>query len=104
GKRRAGVGERTIGVAPSRWRHRPRPRGLASVGGRDGMSAIDAYLDELFISLRRSNPRDARAFLAEAEAHLRDAAAEGQRQGLSREEAEGAAAPVRARNSVRDRK
>jgi len=37
---------------------------------------IETYLDRLFVELRQSRPRDARWILAEAEAHLRDAANE----------------------------
>jgi hypothetical protein len=43
---------------------------------------IDDYLDNLFLALRKSAPRDARSMLNEAEAHLRDAADEGGRAGL----------------------
>ena len=43
---------------------------------------IERYLDELFVELRASQPRDARALLAETEAHLRDLADAMQRDGL----------------------
>src|SRR5581483_6712557 len=49
---------------------------------------IERYLDDLFLELRASVPRDARAMLSEAEAHLRDVADEAERAGLSRVEAE----------------
>jgi len=52
---------------------------------------IENYLDNLFVELRRSAPRDARSMLNEAEAHLRDAADEAARAGKSPEEAEGEA-------------
>ena len=51
-------------------------------------SPIERYLDELFVALRTNTPRDARSLLTEAEGHLRDAADEAQRTGLSRPEAE----------------
>ncbi len=49
---------------------------------------IDDYLDNLFVELRKSSPRDARSMLNEAEAHLRDSAGEAERAGQSPEEAE----------------
>ena len=51
-------------------------------------SPIEQYLDALFVELRRTAPRDARSLLSETESHLRDAAAEAQRAGLSPAEAE----------------
>jgi hypothetical protein len=44
--------------------------------------AIERYLDELFVALRASQPREARSLLAETEAHLRDMAGAAQRDGL----------------------
>jgi hypothetical protein len=49
---------------------------------------IEEYLDSLFAQLRRSDPRDARFMLSEAEAHLRDAADQAARAGMSPQEAE----------------
>jgi hypothetical protein len=49
---------------------------------------IENYLDNLFVELRRNDPRGARAMLNEAEAHLREAADEAARAGMSPEEAE----------------
>ena len=49
---------------------------------------IDNYLDQLFVQLKRSSPRDARSMLAEAEAHLRDSADEAVRAGMGQEQAE----------------
>jgi hypothetical protein len=43
---------------------------------------IERYLDELFVELRASQPRDARLLLAETEEHLRDLAAAAERDGL----------------------
>ncbi len=40
-------------------------------------------MDDLFVELRRSSPRDARSLLSEAESHLRDAAEEGRHSGMS---------------------
>jgi hypothetical protein len=48
---------------------------------------IDEYLDVLFTRLR-TKPRNARRILAEAEDHLREAAAEGLAAGLSEREAQ----------------
>jgi hypothetical protein len=55
-----------------------------------GPITIDAYLDRLLLELR-GRARDVRRVLAEAEDHLRDAAAEGLAAGLSEAEAERAA-------------
>ena len=49
---------------------------------------IENYLDNLFVELRRNDPRSARSMLHEAEAHLRDAADEAVRAGMSPEDAE----------------
>jgi len=49
---------------------------------------IENYLDNLFVELRRNDPRGARSMLNEAEAHLRDAADEAARAGMCPEEAE----------------
>lgn len=54
-------------------------------------SPIERYLDDLFVELRRTSPRDARYLLSEAETHLRDAAEEANRNGLSQADAELAA-------------
>ena len=43
---------------------------------------IERYLDGFFIALRSHVPREARSLLAETEAHLRDAADAGEREGL----------------------
>jgi hypothetical protein len=43
---------------------------------------IERYLDELFVELRASQPREARSLLAETEEHLRDMADAAQRNGL----------------------
>jgi len=51
-------------------------------------SPIEQYLDALFVELRRTAPRDARSLLSETESHLRDAAAEAQRAGMSPADAE----------------
>jgi hypothetical protein len=51
-------------------------------------SPIENYLDELFVELRASEPREARAMLNEAEAHLQEAAAEAERRGMTRRAAE----------------
>ena len=51
-------------------------------------SPIERYLDDLFVELRRSAPRDARSLLSETETHLRDAAEEAQRSGMSPRAAE----------------
>jgi hypothetical protein len=56
--------------------------------GRSRSFPIDRYLDGLFLEVRRLPARDARGLLAEAEAHLRDAADEAERGGLCREDAE----------------
>jgi HAAS len=56
----------------------------------NGPTTIDAYLDRLLLELR-GRARDVRRVLAEAEDHLRDAAAEGLAAGLSEPEAEAAA-------------
>lgn len=50
--------------------------------------AVEAHLDELFRRLAGHPATAARQLLAEAEAHLRDAAAESEAQGLSRAAAE----------------
>ena len=52
-----------------------------------GPDAIDAYLDRLLVELQGNAP-DVRRVLAEAEQHLRDAAADGIAQGLEAVEAE----------------
>jgi hypothetical protein len=54
-------------------------------------SPIDRYLDQLFVELSATRPRDARHLLAETEAHLRDAAAEEVSGGLDETDAEAAA-------------
>lgn len=54
------------------------------------MEPIEEYLDELYARLGGAT-RDARRVLEESAAHLRDAAGEGERAGLSRVEAEQAA-------------
>ena len=51
-------------------------------------SPIERYLDELFVELRRSSPSDARSLLSETETHLRDAADESARNGMTRSDAE----------------
>ncbi|MDP9072665.1 MAG: hypothetical protein M3N98_00585 [Actinomycetota bacterium] len=51
-------------------------------------SPIERYLDELFAELRHSAPRDARSLLSETETHLRDAAEESVRNGLTPADAE----------------
>jgi hypothetical protein len=51
-------------------------------------SPIERYLDELFAELRRTSPRDARSLLSETESHLRDAAEEAARNGMTPTEAE----------------
>jgi hypothetical protein len=45
-------------------------------------------LDDLFIEVRAASPREARSLLSEAESHLYDAAAEAERRGMSRVDAE----------------
>lgn len=50
-------------------------------------SPVEAYLDQLLVALR-GHPRQIRHQLAEAEAHLRDASAEGVARGLTQDEAE----------------
>ena len=49
---------------------------------------IENYLDNLFVELRRNDPRSARSMLHEAEAHRADAAEEAVRAGMSPEDAE----------------
>jgi hypothetical protein len=51
-------------------------------------SPIDAYLDELFRHVRDLEPAEARRLLSETEAHLRDAADDAERGGMSRDDAE----------------
>ena len=51
-------------------------------------SPIERYLDELFVELRRSSPRDARSLLSETETHLRDTAEESARTGMTPADAE----------------
>jgi hypothetical protein len=51
-------------------------------------SPIERYLDELFAELRRASPRDARSLLSETETHLRDAAEDAARNGMTATEAE----------------
>jgi hypothetical protein len=51
-------------------------------------SPIERYLDDLFVELRPTTPRDARSLLSETESHLRDAAEEAMRNGMSKEDAE----------------
>jgi hypothetical protein len=51
-------------------------------------SPIDQYLDELFVESRRLAARQARALMAETEAHLYDARDEGLAGGLGPEQAE----------------
>lgn len=46
-------------------------------------SPIENYLDDLFVEVRRTSPRDARSLLSEIEAHLHDAADEARRDGMS---------------------
>jgi hypothetical protein len=72
--------------------------------------AIDRYLDELFVELRRSAPRDARSLLSETESHLRDTADASVLAGMAREDAEvdavtrfGAASQLAARDRRRSR-
>ena len=55
------------------------------------MSAIESYLDELFLATRTLPARQARYLLAETEAHLRDAAEAAVASGLSEPAAEQAA-------------
>lgn len=53
------------------------------------MSAVDAYLDELFAAVRdAADPVAARRLLAETEVHLRESAARLRSQGLAAEDAE----------------
>jgi hypothetical protein len=54
-------------------------------------SPIECYLDELVAGLSTRQPRELRHLVAEAEAHLRDGAAEGEAAGLSSHAAELAA-------------
>src|SRR5499427_9592989 len=77
----------------ARGPHRPGPR---RDGGRRGVSRdaadapgdlIEDYLDRLLVSLSGS-PRQVRHSLAEVEAHLRDAEAEGIAAGLPQETAQ----------------
>ncbi len=49
--------------------------------------AIERYLDDLFVELRGTSPRDARALLNETESHLYDAAEEAERAGMGPTEA-----------------
>nr|MDQ6927394.1 permease prefix domain 1-containing protein [Actinomycetota bacterium] len=51
-------------------------------------SPIERYLDDLFVELRRTSPRDARSLLSETESHLRDAAEEAERNGIDPIDAE----------------
>jgi hypothetical protein len=51
-------------------------------------SPIEAYLDDLFTRLATSAPRQARWMLAEAEGHLREAADEAERRGMTTHDAE----------------
>ncbi|HLY81973.1 MAG TPA: permease prefix domain 1-containing protein, partial [Acidimicrobiales bacterium] len=51
-------------------------------------SPIERYLDELFVEVRRTSARDARCLLTETESHLRDAAEEATRRGMSPTDAE----------------
>lgn len=51
-------------------------------------SPIERYLDDLFIELRSTSPRDARSLLSETESHLRDGAEEATRNGMSLIDAE----------------
>jgi hypothetical protein len=46
-------------------------------------SPVERYLDDLFDNLRAAPSRDARSLLAEAEAHLHDLVADGQREGMT---------------------
>jgi hypothetical protein len=52
-----------------------------------GDSPVEDYLDRLLVATP-GPPREVRSLLAEAEAHLRDATADGLAQGLTQEEAE----------------
>jgi hypothetical protein len=58
---------------------------------REGDSPIEAYLDELVAALPMRRPRALRQLLAEAEAHLRDDAAQGVASGMTPDAAELAA-------------
>jgi hypothetical protein len=49
---------------------------------------IERYLDELFVEVRSTSPRDARSLLSETESHLRDAVEEATRNGMSVTDAE----------------
>jgi MYXO-CTERM domain-containing protein len=51
-------------------------------------SPIERFLDDLFIHLKTAPARDARALLAESEAHLRDLEAEARSAGMSEHDAE----------------
>jgi len=62
--------------------------GAGTVGGAMNDGPIEYYLDNLFVELRRNDPRGARSMLHEAEAHLRDTADEAVRAGISPEDAE----------------
>lgn len=57
-------------------------------GARDEPTPIEDYLDELAVRLRREPPRRARHLLAEAEAHLYDAAGALRASGAGHVEAE----------------
>mgnify|MGYP001404502404 CR=1 FL=1 len=61
---------------------------MSSGGLDDPDGPIEAYLDRLLTDLTPGRPRAIRRLLAETEAHLRDAAAEGVAHGLSPMEAE----------------
>lgn len=62
-----------------------RPDAWSSPAGK--ASFVEEYLDDLLVRLPGS-PREVRHLLAEAEAHLRDATADGIARGLSAEDAE----------------
>ncbi len=61
--------------------------GGGAAGGAGGDSPVEVYLDRL-LAATPGSPRDVRALLSEAEAHLRDATAEGMASGLSQAQAE----------------
>jgi hypothetical protein len=61
-----------------------------SPAGRPPGDPIEDYLDQLYAGLR-TTPRQARRIIAEAEDHLREAAAAGTEAGLSEQEAQEAA-------------
>ena len=64
--------------------------------GRDGVvdvifsDPVEAYLDQLYVSLR-TTPREARRIIAEAEDHLRESVAAGLAAGLTERDAQEAA-------------